>query len=251
MQQLLNICLKFRQHIKQLGHYLGMRQHCLLCAADDVNEGCVCDSCVYDMPWHDGPQCQTCNLPSNHSICGACLKNMPNFDCTVSIFRYNYPLSYLIQRYKYQEALHISQFFALALLQKINHTDKRIAENTRQHRIDLIIPMPMHANRIKERGFNQALEIARILSKRLNIPLNYRACTRTKYTPPQASLPLKKRKQNVAGVFACTPTLQGLNVAVIDDVMTTGASLNELARTLKNAGACYVECWVVARTLAK
>lgn len=111
--------------------------------------------------------------------------------------------------------------------------------------------MPMHATRLKERGFNQALEIARLISKNMQMKLNYTSCQRTKYTPPQASLPLKERIKNIRGVFKCQQNLQGLNIAVVDDVMTTGASLNELAKTLKQAGASHVECWVIARTLPK
>ncbi len=111
--------------------------------------------------------------------------------------------------------------------------------------------MPMHATRLKERGFNQALEVARLLSQQLTIKLDHSSCQRTRYTPPQASLPLKERIKNIRGVFECQQQLNGLSIAIVDDVMTTGASLNELARTLKQAGAAHVECWVIARTLAK
>lgn len=109
----------------------------------------------------------------------------------------------------------------------------------------------MHSTRLKQRGFNQALEIARRISKGTQTRLDYTSCQRTKLTPPQASLPLKERIKNIRGVFECRQNLQNLNIAVVDDVMTTGASLNELAKTLKQAGAAHVECWVVARTLPK
>ncbi len=109
----------------------------------------------------------------------------------------------------------------------------------------------MHDDRLKERGFNQALEIARIITKHMKIKLDYTSCHRTKLTKPQASLPLKERIKNIRGVFSCAENLQGLNIALIDDVMTTGASLNELAKTLKQAGAAHVECWVIARTLPR
>lgn len=111
--------------------------------------------------------------------------------------------------------------------------------------------MPMHAKRLKERGFNQALEIARLVSKQLKISLDYTTCQRTKYTPPQASLHLKERFKNIRGAFNCQKGLQDMRIAIVDDVMTTGASLNELAKTLKQAGASHVECWVIARTLQK
>lgn len=113
------------------------------------------------------------------------------------------------------------------------------------------MPMPMHIERLKQRGFNQALEIARLISKHSQIKLDFTSCQRTRLTPPQASLPLKERIKNIRGVFQCDTNLQGLNIALIDDVMTTGASLNELAKTLKQAGAAHVECWVIARTLPR
>lgn len=111
--------------------------------------------------------------------------------------------------------------------------------------------MPMHNARLKQRGFNQALEIARLISKQRQIKLDFTSCQRTTLTPPQASLPLKDRIKNIRGAFECNKNLQGLNLALVDDVMTTGASLNELAKTLKQAGAAHVECWVIARTLPR
>ena len=113
------------------------------------------------------------------------------------------------------------------------------------------MPMPMHNTRLQQRGFNQALEIARLISKHRQIKLDFTSCQRTRLTPPQASLPLKERIKNIRGVFECNKNLQGLNIALVDDVMTTGASLNELAKTLKLAGAAHVECWVIARTLPR
>lgn len=109
--------------------------------------------------------------------------------------------------------------------------------------------MPLHQKRLAERGFNQSLEVAKIVGKALNISLDYTACLRTKYSPPQASLPLRQRATNIKGAFTCTKSLTGLRIALIDDVMTTGASLNALAKAVKAKGASHVECWVIARTL--
>ena len=134
-------------------------------------------------------------------------------------------------------------------------SDNLLSNDVLAKDIDLIIPMPMHPKRLQERGFNQALEIAKLISKLLDIPLDYQSCTRNKLSPPQASLPLKERVKNIRGVFgindAHAKNLKGLKIALIDDVMTTGASLNELAKTVKKAGASHVECWVLARTLPK
>ena len=111
--------------------------------------------------------------------------------------------------------------------------------------------MPMHPTRLKQRGFNQAIEIAKIVDKALikhtNAKLDYKNVTRQTLTPPQASLPLKERVKNIKGAFKVNANLSGKRIAIVDDVMTTGASLNELAKTLKQAGATHVECLVIAR----
>lgn len=112
-----------------------------------------------------------------------------------------------------------------------------------------MIPMPMHKKRLQARGFNQALEIAKPISKHYEIPLSVNHCERIRYTEPQASLPYAKRVKNMKGAFSANQSVQGQSIAIIDDVMTTGASLNAVACALKQAGAEYVECWVIARTL--
>jgi ComF family protein len=116
---------------------------------------------------------------------------------------------------------------------------------------DRIIPMPLHPVRLAGRGFNQSQEIARLLARHLKIPLDNSSCKRIKLAPPQASLPLKARISNMRGAFRYEQQLDGQRVLLIDDVMTTGASLNALAATVKAAGASHVECWVVARTQTK
>ena len=141
--------------------------------------------------------------------------------------------------------LHLANTFANLLIAK------KLASHKRVKKIDLIMPMPMHPSHLQARGFNQALELARIIAKNMQLQLDYSSCQRTKLTPPQASLPLKERIKNIQGVFNCSQDLKGLSIALVDDVMTTGASLNELAKTLKKAGAAHVECWVIARTLTK
>ncbi len=115
--------------------------------------------------------------------------------------------------------------------------------------IDLIIPLPLAPARLSERGFNQALELARPIAARRRIALGVRAVRRIRNTPPQVQLPWKERARNIQGAFVCDVSLKGLRVAVVDDVMTTGASLDEMARVLKGAGAAHVANWVVARTL--
>jgi ComF family protein len=118
-------------------------------------------------------------------------------------------------------------------------------------RPDVIVPMPLHPQRLQQRGFNQSVEVGRVLAKQLNIKLDTQSCIRTKLAPPQASLPLKQRAKNMRGAFRCDNRLDGLRIALLDDVMTTGASLNALASAVKKAGAAHIECWVLARTLPR
>lgn len=108
--------------------------------------------------------------------------------------------------------------------------------------------MPIHPARLQTRGFNQSLEIARLLCKTWALPLDYQHCIRVKNTPPQTSLALKERQNNVKGAFQCNLNLSKARVLVVDDVMTTGASLNAVAKTLKQSGAITVDCLVMART---
>ncbi|MEO6118669.1 MAG: ComF family protein [Methylotenera sp.] len=237
----MNIRLKFKQlFTKKL-----FQPHCLLCSSHDGSELGLCKACLSDLPWHTTLQCPQCALLSNGLTCGSCLNAPPHFDATQALFTYDFPVDSLLQHYKYKDMLHLADTFATLL------SEKKLAHHNLTRKIDLIIPMPMHHARLKERGFNQALEIARILAKNTQIKLDYTSCQRIKLTPPQASLPLKERIKNIRGVFNCTQNLQGLNIALVDDVMTTGASLNELAKTLKKAGTAHVECWVIARTLPK
>ncbi len=109
--------------------------------------------------------------------------------------------------------------------------------------------MPLHPTRLAQRGFNQAAEIARRISPQVRIPWLAEACQRVRDTPSQAGLDLKTRQRNLRGAFACTMDLSGKRVALIDDVMTSGSSLNELAGVVRKAGAVEIQAWVLARTL--
>ncbi len=109
--------------------------------------------------------------------------------------------------------------------------------------------MPLHPARIRERGFNHAAAIARELARLRTLPLALDVCRRVRDTPPQMQLKYDARRRNVRGAFACDDSVRDRHVTIIDDVMTTGTSLDELAATLKRAGACEVSCWVVARAL--
>ena len=214
-------------------------QPCLLCGADS-HTGLCCAACDADLPRLTGAHCPVCGLPApDGSVCGACLRQPPPFDHTVAAFHYAFPVDKLAQELKFRERLILVNYLADTLVQRITQ------------RPDCIVALPLHPARLRERGFNQSLLLARRIARRLDLPLLTDACERVRNTPPQSSLPWKERDKNMRQAFACKPgaAVRGKHVAVVDDVMTTGASIGELARALKQAGAREVSAWVVARTL--
>lgn len=213
-------------------------QDCFLCAAPSQDR-LLCRACVAGLPRLTPERCPVCALPTpDANICGACLKQAPHFDATQAVFRYEFPLDRLIQSLKYAHRLASADFLGQAL-----------AQLPTPFRPDLILPVPLAPARLAERGFNQALEIARPLARALGAALEIRHIHRRRNTAPQASLPWKERKQNIRHAFECEIDLTGKTVLVVDDVMTTGTTLDELARVLKAHGAARVENRILARTL--
>jgi len=209
-------------------------EDCLLCGGKGGPE-LLCAACVAELPALPDA-CPRCALPSPAgAVCGSCLTHPPHFDATLALWRYEFPCDGLVQALKYRARLALAGFFARSLASRT------------MPEVDLIVPMPLHARRLAERGFNQALEIARHLGR----PIEPRGVLRVKHTPPQTELPYEERAKNVRGAFLCKLDLTGARVAVLDDVMTTGATLNELARALKRAGAARVENLVIARTVSR
>ncbi|MBI5007018.1 MAG: ComF family protein [Nitrosomonadales bacterium] len=214
-------------------------QPCLLCGAES-HAGLCCEACAADLPHLLGLHCPVCALPTpNGSVCGECLRQQPPFDHTVAAFSYDFPLDKLIQALKFREQLILVDFLADALAQRIT-----IQPN-------YIVALPLHPDRLRERGFNQSLLLARRISDRLHIPLLADICSRVRNTPPQSTLPWKERDKNMRQAFTCKDSaeVRGKHIAIVDDVMTTGASTGELARALKQAGAREISVWVVARTM--
>jgi len=113
---------------------------------------------------------------------------------------------------------------------------------------EIIIPVPLHRTRLRERGFNQALEIARPIARSLSIPVDYKSCERVRKTSAQSLLPAAERRKNIKGAFRVTRPIAARHVAILDDVMTTGHTVQELAATLRKAGVERIDVWVVART---
>lgn len=248
-----NNCLKFKQLFHKAWHTV-LQHHqtqslvhtiiagdCLLCGAfEQVPHHSLCQSCLDTLPYHHTAQCPVCALPSpQHQICGRCLKRPPAFDHTYAIFDYTFPIMPMLQRYKYQQALPIGHCLTRLVLQQWQAT----------LRYDGLIPMPLHPNRLKSRGFNQTQLLAKRIATQASIPLWDHHCERRVDTPPQAGLTLKARLKNIRNAFHTDQRFDGKSILLLDDVMTTGASLNALATVLKSAGAERVDCLVIARTL--
>jgi ComF family protein len=207
---------------------------CFLCRgrAGDL----LCADCDADLPRLDFALCPRCALASpGGALCGRCLSRPPAYDATRAALAYDFPADALVHALKFRGELALAALLAAFL-----------AGQTRGDAVDLVVAVPLSARRLRERGYNQSVEIARRLRKdRLDLGL----CERTRDVRPQIELPYDARQSNVRGAFRCTRALVGARIAVVDDVMTTGATLNEVALTLKAAGAVHVVNWVVARTL--
>lgn len=169
------------------------------------------------------------------------MSDKPHYDATIAALAYVYPLDAAIQAFKYEGRLGLTGPFAAQMAQAL--------ESREAPAVDLIIATPLAGERLAERGYNQAFELARALARQRRVKLEPEALTRVKGAPPQAELPWKERAKNIRGAYAAARRFDGLSVAVVDDVMTTGSTLNEIARTLKKAGAARVTNWVLARTL--
>jgi ComF family protein len=215
-------------------------QDCLLCGSA-CHRSVLCADCRAGLPGGRVGACPRCASPVGaDGECGPCLKQPPSFASTHAAFTYAFPVDRLLQRFKFQGDLALAGLFAEALCD-------RVAGATRP---DLLVAAPLAPRRLRERGFNQSVEIARRLGSRLSLGFAVGACMKCVDTVPQTDLEGVARRRNLRGVFEVRADVRGLHVAVVDDVMTTGTTLDELARTLLEAGAARVDAWVVARTPA-
>lgn len=201
-------------------------------------DGLWCAACNRALPYLGTAHCPSCALPTPAGeTCGRCLRQPPLFTRTTAVFGYGFPLDKLIQAMKYGEQLALAHAFAGKLARRIDSLP------------DCVIPMPLHPAKLRERGFNQSQLIAANVARELDLELLTHACRRVRDTPPQSALPWKERKKNMRGAFCCDMDLTGRRVALVDDVLTTGASLNALAEAVRKSGAAEIDAWVVARTL--
>jgi len=213
---------------------------CRLCLAPGHDNRSLCQACQADLPWLT-QGCQYCALPvqADNPVCPACLSAPPALDRCHALFSYQPPVDRWIHALKFKRDLGTAHLLGQLLA---------LQGFTREQSAASLLPVPLHRGRLRQRGYNQSLEIARPLLHQ-GRRLSHCNCRRRKHTTAQSDLPAGQRQQNIHGAFEVRSHLEGQSIVLIDDVMTTGATLNELARTLKAAGAVRVEAWVIARTL--
>jgi ComF family protein len=228
------------QIFRTLGYRL-LPGTCILCHAPSKRYLDLCLDCEQELPTL-GNNCQQCALPletdSMQLTCGQCLQQPPAFDRLIALYPYQMPIARLINDLKYHERMANAQVLGTLLAQRL-HTENKP---------EVIIPVPLHKKRLQERGYNQALELARPISKILGIPINYQLCQRIRNTEHQTISSAEERRKNLRGAFCAVKTIP-THVAIIDDVFTTGSTVNELARCLRTAGAQRIEVWTVCRTV--
>ncbi|UHQ21063.1 ComF family protein [Lysobacter sp. KIS68-7] len=199
----------------------------------------LCAACERDLP-RIRAACRRCALPlPAPGVCGACLRVPSPLQEVHAPFAYAAPLDRLLPRFKFHDDLAAGRLLAQLMSEAFAALQKP----------DALVPVPLHTGRLRSRGYDQALELARPLARALDIPLRTRWLVRRRATAPQSERDAMSRRRNVRNAFvvresACVPP----HVVLIDDVMTTGATLRAAAHALRRAGALRVDAWVCART---
>lgn len=230
MQQMLGAAARFAQWV--------LGGTCVLCRGSAERE-LLCNACDADLPRLERALCPRCALPSpTAEVCGRCLAEPPSFDATIAALQYAFPVDVLVQSLKFRGELALAGLLGRLLAERIRGTGA----------VQYVLPVPLANGRLRERGYNQSLEIARFVAQGAHAALTPGLCERTSETAAQTGLSWPERAKNVRGAFHASRALDGASIAVLDDVMTTGATLEEIAAELKRSGAARVVNWVVART---
>ncbi|HST44196.1 MAG TPA: ComF family protein [Luteimonas sp.] len=226
---------------------MACRARCLVCGETAGRAHALCAACADALPWN-GPACTTCAWPlpvprpeqPPPLRCGPCLRQAPPLQAAHAAFVYAFPIDRLLPRFKFHHDLAVGRLLAGAM----------VAVFAPLPRPDAIVPVPLHLSRLRSRGYDQALELARPVARCLGVPVHDRLLRRARQTAPQSRLDAASRVGNLRGAFAVrTPagTAVPTHVALVDDVMTTGATLHAAARALRAAGVARVDAWVCAR----
>lgn len=221
-------------------------RHCLMCGFSSGSEN-LCQPCAAELP-RIGHSCLQCSLPLSHPAdryCGHCLKKSPPWDFAASALVYEFPVSQVVCRFKFGRSLACGQVLARELVRSVSLRCESIP--------DCILPVPLHRFRLFSRTFNQSELLARQVGRSMNIPVDSAILMRQRRTRAHSGLDAASRKRNIRGAFLCRipgsrkKSIQ--HVALVDDVMTTGATLAECTRVVKRAGVSKVSVWLAARTL--
>jgi ComF family protein len=216
---------------------------CINCLDHNATDG-LCHDCRQDLPVNRW-QCRTCALPlpfaSEDQRCGECLRNPPPFSMSFAPWRYQFPVDRMISRYKYNG----QTAFARPLVRLFGENLEALMAESKPP--EVIIPAPMDRQRQRKRGFNQAEDIAREVGRVTGIPVRTDLAVRTRAVETQRGLSRRERMANLSGVFAVRQPVPG-RVAIVDDVITTGATTRQLAETLRQSGAAEIQVWALART---
>ena len=227
--------------------WLRLRRHCQLCdETTDHPRHDICTACEAELPWL-GAHCQICALPlpAPGMICGACQKKPPAFARVEAPWRYAFPVDSLITRFKHHAQWPFGRLLGELLAEHLQH-----AYDEGLPRPQALLAVPLARRRERQRGFNQARMLADWLSRALQIPAPDDWLSRTLDTPAQQGLDAATRKRNLRQAFVvdAAERVEGLHLALVDDVLTTGATANMLARLLLRAGAARVDVYCLART---
>ncbi|MCB2427640.1 ComF family protein [Methylophaga pinxianii] len=213
---------------------------CFLCGEFSFQDA-LCKACTEELPWL-GAHCRQCAMPLNVSgICGQCLQHPPPQQASLALFRYETPINHCIAAFKFHQQLVFTHLFAKLLVDKIEQRQQPLPE--------VIIPIPLHSSRLRQRGYNQSAQLADNLAKRLGVTADKYSLIRQRNTSPQAGLSRKQRKRNLKQAFAVIKPLPYKRVALIDDVYTTGHTVAEASRCLQQNGVEEVEVWTIARAI--
>ena len=217
---------------------------CLLCNGYVRGLKPLCHGCEHALPWNTHA-CLRCAIPMHDAaqVCGQCLQAPPVFQHALCAFRYEPPIAGLLNRFKHSGKLACGHWLA-------QHLANTIGEHYQtEHMLlpDCVLPVPLHWRRLRNRGFDQGLEIGKVLARRLNISLST-ALRRQRHTDSQQALSREQRQHNLAGAFALRKQLAARRIALVDDVLTTGSTANEISALLQTAGVEEVHVWAIART---
>lgn len=226
--------------------WLNSDQTCLLCDEATGSKKSICEACEPDLPWLTD-QCERCALPLPMSdlTCSQCTINPPAFDEVIAAWLYDFPIDTLVTRFKHQGKWPMGRLMADLFAEFVRY---RLNEGLA--RPDFLLPVPMTNKRMRQRGYNQAAMLAAWLAASLQLPVSEQLLRRVKETPAQQGLDARARRRNLLGAFELLrpQDVAGKHIALIDDVLTTGSTADEIAKLLRKAGARQVDVYCLART---